>query len=561
MSTILKTSLRLLGGRLQRSLDKSSRNPEGAQKHLLSTILRRNKASEFGRLHGFAGIRKVTQYQTNVPIQSYKDMEPAINRMIKGEKNVLMADSPVMFNLTSGTTANPKYIPVTKHARNHAAGCFQQWLYRALRDHPSFLDRSSLSITSAAVEGRTPSGIPYGSLSGLIYRNLPRPIRRSYVLPYLVADIKDYDLRYYVMARLALAADVSFVVTPNPTTLAKIAVTAAKKGEEIVRSVNDGHIYTRAYGALCDGDRDIIKNLNTMLRPAPRKSSALSEIIDECGKLVPHKCWPSLRLIGCWLGGSVGYHAQQLPPMFGKTPTRDIGYLASEGCFTVPFRDNTPAGLLALDNAFYEFIPEGSRQQGAAQPLMSHQLETDKTYRMLVTNASGLYRYDMCDIVKVDELRGQSPVLSFLRKSDDFLNITGEKVHVNQLATTLKKMQAQCGLRVTQFRAVANVARQRHDLFLAVAPYPDRETVKEVLIAAIDRTLRGINIEYAQKRESNRLHPPCIHIMDVNWEEEVKKAAMQRGKRDVQYKWRTVASKPLDIDKEHIISTTELENG
>lgn len=102
------------------------------------------------------------------------------------------------------------------------------------------LDDKILTIVSPAVEGTTPSGIPFGSMSGLAYQRLPWLMRKKHVLPYGVSLIADYDTRYFVTMRLALAHDVSSLGTPNPSTLIRLAETASSRAEEIVRAIHDG---------------------------------------------------------------------------------------------------------------------------------------------------------------------------------------------------------------------------------------------------------------------------------------------------------------------------------
>ena len=72
-----------------------------------------------------------------------------------------------------------------------------------------------------------PSGLPYGSASGMLYQRIPRAVRSAYAIPYLASEIRNYDQRYFVAARLALAARVSYIGTPNPSTLIRLAETGA----------------------------------------------------------------------------------------------------------------------------------------------------------------------------------------------------------------------------------------------------------------------------------------------------------------------------------------------
>ena len=88
-----------------------------AQAELLSAIVREHAACEFGRRHGFAGITSPAEYAERVPIHRYADFEPAIARMLAGERDVLFPGVPIFFGRTSGTTSAPKHIPYSKNVR------------------------------------------------------------------------------------------------------------------------------------------------------------------------------------------------------------------------------------------------------------------------------------------------------------------------------------------------------------------------------------------------------------------------------------------------------------
>lgn len=555
MGILLRSFIKLEGSFLKYSFDKLTKAPHVTQKEYLLQVLKRNKDTEYGNKYNFANIYNEGDYQKSVPINRYQDLEPYIEKIINGCKNVLTAEMPFMFNLTSGSSDKPKFIPITNMTKKRTALLMHQWLYMALLNHPSFLDKFNLTITSSAVEGYTQAGIPYGSASGLLYKNLPRSMRSSYVLPFIVSDIKSYDLRYYIMTRLAFEKDISVICTPNPTTLIKLAETGIQYQEEVIRSIQDGRLFTRLDFEINANDSKIVDLINAALLPNRHRAQFLNKVVKDNGRLLPYCCWPSLKLLGCWLGGSIGCQADKLTAYYGSVPKRDIGYLASEGSFTLPYEDCTPAGILVLRNNYYEFMPEESDTQAHPQILLSHELEMGKYYRILLTNESGLYRYDINDTVRVEKFYNQTPVLAFIRKTNDVLNITGEKVHVNQLMMTFQKIEKKFNMEIRQFRVVSNFNQLRYDIFLELGRELAKELFVNPILPVIDSYLAEINIEYAQKRKSKRLGPPCLHIMDSSWGENVKKRLIESGKRDIQYKWQSISSEFLEIDKEYVKCT------
>jgi hypothetical protein len=548
---LFKSAIRLSGALKQRAFERATRDPRGAQAALLADILQRNRETEYGREHHFAGIDTPRAFAEAVPANSFEALSPYVERMKQGEQNVLTSDALVMFSVTSGTTTAPKYVPMTKRGLTLVARRSHQWLYRALRDHPAFLDGSTLCISGAAIEGRTASGVPFGSASGMMYESLPRVLHRTFALPFALSAIEDCDLRYYAMARFAIERDVSFLVTPNPTTMIRLAETFVQHQERIIRSIHDGVV---GGAGLFGMDGDDSRNLDTVeprLRPNPTRAADLEEVMQQHGKLLPSACW-DLKLIGCWLGGSIGFQADRLALYFGDdVPKRDIGYLASEGCMTIPYEDNTPAGILALPNNYYEFVPvEEESERGKA--LQSHELEVGRQYRVLLTNYNGLYRYDIDDIVEVCGFYNSTPVIAFVRKGEDILNITGEKLHVNHFIHAFGRLKQDAGIVVRQFKVVPNQKELRYDVLLEFEDDVAPGVLQVSVLPEIDRYLAEANIEYAAKRNSSRLNAPRLHVMEGAWTESVRASFAAARRRDVQYKWRPFASEVSHVDARHI---------
>jgi len=518
----------------------------------LLQLIKKNRNTRYGKRYAFSSIANEKDFQTNVPVVEYSDIEPYIDQIKMGNRNVLTSEPVFMFNMTSGTTAHPKYIPVTRRGQKRTGRLMWHWLSCALSDHPSLLNKCFLSITGAATEGRCNTGIPYGSASGMIMTALPAVLRRSSAMPAAVSEITDYDIRYYVLARLAYEKSISFIATPNPLTLVKLAETAMEHQEEIIRSIHNGWLS----GSLLDKDSwtnaGIPGVLRSALKPDRARAAFLEKILDKTGMLLPIHCWPDLTLIGCWLGGSIGFYRESLTKYYRSIAVRDIGYMASEGCIALPLKDAAPAGVLALQNNYYEFIPE--TQLGNAHPdiLASWELKAGSCYKILLTNENGLYRYDINDIVKVEGFYHETPVISFLRKSGNFLNITGEKLHLNHCLSAINKLRSDFSLDIHQFRIVPDPTNLRYEFFLNIRSEIPEKSMHNALLTALDLSLCENNIEYDARRKSKRLNLPCIHIMDVSWKDEVSKEHLQFGQRDVQYKWLHLSAERTKADSKHI---------
>ena len=560
MSTLLHTIISIREFARSRSFESATRDPASAQAQVLRGLMAHNADTAFGRAHGFSHVASAADYARAVPIADYEVFRPFVKRIIGGEKRVLTGDDPYMFTTTSGTTGEPKLLPVTVKWREQMAALTRLWLLRAMRDHPGCLQHRALTIVSPAIEGETNTGMPYGAMSGVTYQRVPWLIRRHYVLPYAVSLIANCEARYFVAMRLAMAERVSMIGTPNPSTLIRLALIAEENAEQIIRAIHDGALGIeepdmRTHRGLTA--QDAIAEIRAAVRPDPRRARFLENAMARRGSLRPRDAWPELRLIGCWLGGSVGFQANQLAEHYGDVARRDLGLWASEGRMTVPTQDETPSGVLAVHANFYEFVPENSIEDRNPSVLLAHQLELGQRYYIVISGQNGLYRYDMNDIVEVTGFYNRTPLVAFVRKGRDMASITGEKVHVQQLQAAIRAAERCARNLVRQFRVIPDVQNSRYDLLVefVASQSGDSRLDGNRFIRDFDKALANMNIEYADKRDSDRLHAPRLCVMRPRWSDKVAAADFKSGKREAQYKWRQLADEWDAISNREVVAT------
>ena len=170
-----------------------------------------------------------------------KTSRPTWSDLWPVKKKIFTAEDPVMYAQTSGTTGDPKYVPVTPtcQGREHSDQ-MRTWTYHAQKAHPDIFENKVVSLVSPAVEGHTPTGLAYGSTSGFMYKNMPGIIRRAYSIPYEVFEIEDYGAKYYAIMRISLEHDVRFLATANPSSIIKMCEKASEYSEDIIKDINDG---------------------------------------------------------------------------------------------------------------------------------------------------------------------------------------------------------------------------------------------------------------------------------------------------------------------------------
>ncbi len=478
--------------------------PETAQRRRLAAILAETARTTFGREQNLRPELTPDVYRRTLPIRTYADFSPYINRAAAGETEVLTPGRPLMFSLTSGTTAEPKLCPVTRSFVLEAHSGHLLWLRQSLADHPHILNGSYLSVISPAESFRTAGGIPAGASSGRQYLDQAAPIRAKHAVPYAAFAVADAGARYHAILAFALARpDVTVATSVNPSTLVLLAEILTERGEALLADLERGEL---THPALRPEERAALAG---RLRVSPERVRVLRERLKADGRLTPATVWPELTLINCWHGGNAPFYLRRLAPAWGQTPRRCLGLRASEGTFSIPLADGTDAGVLAVGGHFLEFLPAEAECRPESRTLLAHELERGRLYRLIITTSAGLLRYDLADLVEVTGFRDRTPEVAFRRKAGGVLSLTGEKVTEDQVVAVLYGLSGGfpplAGFTVT----LELTAAPRY--VLAVEPGAGwSEAELRRLALEFDRALRAANEEYDGKRASLRLGAPLL---------------------------------------------------
>jgi hypothetical protein len=271
------------------------------------------------------------------------------------------------------------------------------------------------------------------------------------------------------------------------------------------------------------------------MRANPERAAVLSRLQGRTDSTRIADLWPRLRLVVTWTGGSAGVAAdslrQELAP---RTRILELGYLSSEfrGTFTLGKRAGS--GWPTIDTHFFEFVERDRWDRGEPEFLTIDRLRKGPDYYIVVTTPSGLYRYFINDLVRVRGFLRRTPLLQFLQKGKGVTNITGEKLYEAQVLAAVRAAMAarECAPRFVMM--LADEEERAYRLYVE----PDRPAAFAAhdLANAVDRKLGELNIEYAAKRESERLGPIRALWLVPETGDAYKQACVQRGQREAQFK-------------------------
>lgn len=473
------------------------------QQATLQRLLQLNAGSRFSAEHGIHANLTATDFQRQLPICDYESFRPYIEQMAAGDHSALLGrrNKLLMFATTSGTTSRPKLIPITDQFVQDYRRGWQYWGVAAQQTHQRLKQLRMVQIISHHHKTATADGTPCGNISGLVTA-MQRPIiRKLYTVPAAVGRIDDPVAKRYTVARFAYADPwVGMLVTANPSTLLMLSASATDSAGSLIQDIHDGTLTSTNVPS------DVAAELGAKLRPDPGRARELERIMSEHSRLDVRKCWQHLSVLGVWTGGSASAYLPELHKRFGDIPIRDHGLHASEGRMTIPFSDNTSVGLLDIESHFFEFVPVAEAESSQPIVLQAHELQPTQDYFILLTTSSGLYRYNIRDVVRCTGFHGTTPLLEFRHKGAHISSITGEKITESQVVESVRQASATENADVLQFTLTPVWGDPPgYRLFVSCDESTAHPQRLSRFANSADTFLRQRNCEYDEKRGNGRL--------------------------------------------------------
>jgi hypothetical protein len=408
------------------------------QRRLLLALLQRNAHTDFGRGHNFAGLKSVADYQTAVPITTYQDYQPALERISAGEPGVLTADPVLLLEQTSGSTAATKFIPYTAALKRQFQQAIAPWIADTFLHHPGLIrGQAYWSVTPVTHRNRrTPGGIPIGfeedsHYFGPVQRHLVQAVQAVPPAVKLIDHMAAF--RYITLLFLLRRPHLTLMSVWNPTFLTLLLQPLTGWWPRLAADIAAGTLLPPA--PLAAGLHHALQRQN---RPNPRRAAQIKAAFtaETDPGAVNARLWPHLRLISCWTEAHAALSLPELRRLFPHAGLQPKGLLATEGVVSFPLT-GYPGSVPALRSHFFEFLPVSTAgaSEFTGQPLLAHQLSAGQQYEVLLTTGGGLYRYRLFDAVMVADMRGDCPVIKFVGKTGHISDRFGEKLneyHVRQ---------------------------------------------------------------------------------------------------------------------------------
>lgn len=437
-----------------RELDLYSTQAERLQTDVMLRLTARAVQTEWGRAHGFAGVRTYEDFAATSPINSYDDLKGYVERMVHGESDVLWRGRVTHFAKSSGTTSDrSKFLPVSKDALRdtHYRGG-QDCVACYLRQNPGsrILDGRALILGGSRSAADSTKESMVGDLSAILIENISPLVNLIRVPRKSTALLPDFEEKRDRIAREAIG-----------------------------------------------------KNVSNLSGVPSWMLSVMNRVLEISGKDNLTEVWPDLEM---FFHGGVAFTPYR--ELYRRLiPSDKMHYMetynASEGFFGVQTDAGDPAMSLMIDyGVFYEFIPLDELDKDNPQVLPLWAVETGRNYAMVISTSSGMWRYLIGDTVRFTSCNPYKFVITGRTKS--FINAFGEEVIVDNAEKALHEACQKTGAEVLEYTAAPiYMDASGHCRHQWVVEFTKEPADEAQFAQILDEALQRINSDYEAKRYKN----------------------------------------------------------
>ncbi|MDC0833219.1 GH3 auxin-responsive promoter family protein [Geitlerinema sp. CS-897] len=512
--------------RARKNFNKKVRQQSAVQEKLLFDLLKRYQNTELGKQYRVADIETIEQFKDRIPVLDYTAYEPYIRRIAEGEPNVLTSDPVVYLNRTSGSTGKQKLIPVTKRFQNilgWANLVSLGFLTHGLRKRGKKLGKN-IVLNALEAPKYTRGGIEYGSAGPGVLKMGSFFYKQLFVHPLDTFKPKDYFARSYTALLFSLKGSPTSIGSNFPMVILQLCNWLEEYADALIEDIETGSI-----APWLKLEPELRASLEAQLFPDRDRADRLRSILKTEGRLLPRLVWPELACYTTARGGTSDFYLQRFPEYFGDIPGFGAVFASAEGTFSIYPDLDTDGSVLAVETGFFEFVPPDEWENEHPKTLRPSEVKVGEYYRLLVTNHSGFYRYDIGDVFQVVGFYEEAPLIVFRYRRGGLLSSTTEKTTEYHVTKTMQILQDKFAIRFEDFCVTLsdNEFPARYLVNVELAP-GYRLDDAESFIDAFDRVLKDVHSYYEIKRDMS-VPPPRLQILKPGSFEIVRQRQVERG--------------------------------
>lgn len=421
------------------------------QQRVMARLIQQAANTEWGKKYDYKSLRTYEDFKNRLPIQTYEEVKPYVERLRAGEQNLLWPSEIRWFAKSSGTTNDKsKFLPVSKEALqniHYQGGKDAVALYLRINPQSRFFSGKGLILGGSHSPNLNSNHSLVGDLSAILIQNVNPLVNVIRVPDKKVALMDEWESKIEAIADSTITANV------------------------------------------CN------------LSGVPSWMLVLiKRILEKTGKQTLEEVWPNLEV---FFHGGVAFtpYREQYKQVIHSPKMHYVEtYNASEGYFGTQNDLSDPSMLLMIDyGIFYEFIPMEDIDKDHPRVYCLEEIELNKNYAMVISTSCGLWRYMIGDTVKFTRKNPYKFVIT--GRTKHFINAFGEELIVDNAEKGLAKACAETGAQVTDYSAAPvfmdENAKCRHQWLIEFAKMPDSI---ERFATILDNTLKEVNSDYEAKR-------------------------------------------------------------
>lgn len=427
---------------IHKKTQKWLKNPVETQAKVLADLVEQARHTAFGQDHNFTAITDAKMFAQQVPIRDYEGLKPYVDRVVKGEEDVLWKGKPLYFAKTSGTTSGAKYIPLTKESMPYHIEAARNAILAYVHETgiADFVDGKMIFLQGSPVLEQK-NGINLGRLSGIVAHYVPAYLQKNRLPSWETNCIEDWETKVDAIVEETLHENMT-VISGIPS-------------------------WVQMY----------------FERLKAREGKGVGEIF---------------KKFNLFIYGGVNYepYRAKFEQLIGrKVPSIEL-FPASEGFFA--YQDSQrEKGLLLLLNAgiFYEFIKVEEFFEANPRRYTIGEVELGVNYVLIISTNAGLWGYNIGDTVQFVSLKPHRIVVSGRIKH--FISAFGEHVIGKEVETALQQAMEGTGVQVNEFTVAPQITPTDglpyHEWFIEFGQAPED---MEAFALRIDEALRKQNVYY-----------------------------------------------------------------
>jgi hypothetical protein len=450
-------------------------NPIETQLKVFQNLMAFAKETQFGKDHNFSAIKNFEDFAKQVPIRDYEELRPYIDRIVKGEENILWKGKPLYFAKTSGTTSGAKYIPLTKESMPTHIEAARNAILNYIHEtgNADFVDGKMIFLQGSPLLEEK-NGIKLGRLSGIVAHFVPNYLQKNRMPSWETNCIEDWENKVDAIVEETFNENMT-VISGIPSWVQMYFEKLEQKGNKPV-----GNIF---------------KNFNLFIY------------------------------------GGVNYepYRAKFENLIGRKVDSIELFPASEGFFAYQDSQKDKGMLLLLNSGiFYEFVKSDEFFEDNPRRYTIGEVELNINYVLIISTNAGLWAYNIGDTVQFTSLKPYRVIVSGRIKH--YISAFGEHVIGKEVECALQEAMQGTNVRVNEFTVAPQInpieGLPYHEWFIE---FENEHNNLEQFALLIDNAMRKQNSYYNDLIVGNVLRTLVITNVPKNSFQEYMKSIGKLG--------------------------------